>query len=65
MDAQEPKDLNVKIGSEREAQWTKVRDDALRLIKDAQLSIELNTAVLKRAEAIIAEEQKALNTPES
>jgi len=52
-----PKDLKIKIGSETEAMWTQVRDNAETQLKQAEGTIILQKAVLELAEKKIIEEK--------
>jgi len=55
---QQPKDLDVKIGSKIEARWTTVRDKAKADIEELEMSIIINEAVIAQADTIIAEEKE-------
>ena len=52
-----PKDLKVKIGTEKEVFWTKVRDAADQAVKDCQNTIMLQEAVRDMAKKEIEKEQ--------
>jgi len=50
--------IDVKIGTEKEALWTKVRDEAKLLIKQSKNNQIIQEAILELAEEKIKEEQK-------
>jgi len=50
-------DLDVKIGSKAEAKWTKIKDESEAAIEQAELSIEINRAILELAKIRIQAEQ--------
>lgn len=54
----EPKDLGIKIGSEKEVIWTKVKKEAEILIEQSEENMVIQKEVLKLAEKIIAEEKE-------
>jgi len=50
--------IDVKIGTEKEALWTNVRDEAKLLIKQSKNNQIIQEAILELAEEQIKEEQK-------
>ena len=54
----EPKDLGIKIGSEKEVIWTKVKKEAEILIEQSEENMVIQKEVLKLSEKIIAEEKE-------
>ena len=50
-----PKDLKLKIGSEEEVFWTRVKDMSAQEVKDAKNSILLNEELVKLAEKKLEE----------
>jgi len=61
---QEPKDLGIKIGTEKEVFWNGVKEAADMAIKDAEKTIMLQTKVVEMAASEI-EKEKSLNTSSS
>jgi len=53
-----PKDLGIKIGTQKEALWTKVKDDTNQLISQGEVSLVIHKEVVKLAEKMIEEEKK-------
>lgn len=51
-----PKDLGVKIGTKKEALWSRVKKEAEILIKQSQENLMVQKEILKLAESLIAEE---------
>ena len=62
MEPKEPKDLGIKIGSQEEALWTKVKNEAEALIQQGVNNLKIQRAMLKVAEEKIAEEQAKLKS---
>ena len=54
----QPEDLGIKIGSKKEALWTKVRDEAKILIEQSIGNLEIQKEILKLAERKIKKEHK-------
>ena len=52
-----PKNLGIKIVSQEEALWTKVRDGRIAAIKQLEESLIIEKAVLEMCEAKIKQEQ--------
>ncbi len=50
--------LKVKIGTKKEALWTKVKEEAQALIEDSENNLIIQEAMLKLAETKIEEEKK-------
>jgi len=58
---QQPKDLGIKIGTEKEVFWTGVKEAAEHAVKDAEKTIMLQTKVIEMAQTEIKKE-KDLNS---
>ena len=56
----EPKDLGVKVGTEEEVLWTKVRDESTDLIRQNKNNMIIQEAILKLAEKKISQEKQKL-----
>jgi hypothetical protein len=54
---EEPQDIGLKMVSETEALWTRVRDEAKELIRHSEKNLIIQNAMLKLAEEKIKEEQ--------
>ena len=57
---QKTEDLGVKIGTEDEVLWTKVRDETKMTIKQMEDTVKINREILYLAETKILEEQKKM-----
>lgn len=53
-----PKDLGVKIGTPREAQWTLLKKAAEQIIKNSEFEIEVQKEIIKIAKLKILIEEK-------
>ena len=51
-------DLGIKIGTKKEALWTKVKQEAKILMEQSGDNLEIQKEILKLAEKKIAEEQE-------
>lgn len=56
-----PKDLELKIGTEKEVFWSNVKEAAQNAVKDAERTIMLQSKVVEMAEVQIQKE-KDLNS---
>lgn len=52
-----PEDLGVKIGSPKEAIWTRVKDEAKQQISQGEINLIIQKEVLRLAEEMIKKEQ--------
>jgi len=55
-------EIDVKIGTEDEALWTGVKNEAIMLIKQSENNLKIQRELLKIAETKILEEKKSLNS---
>jgi hypothetical protein len=53
-----PKDLELKMGSEDERNWTQVKSNAEHQVKEAEFTIKLQRAVADLALEMIKKEQE-------
>ena len=51
-------DLEIKIGTEEEAAWTRIRDSAKKELEENKRAIIIGEEIIKLAEKKIAEEKK-------
>lgn len=58
MSQEMPKDLGIKIGTEKEALWTKVKKEAEQVLKQTKDIIIIQTAIVALAARKIAEEKR-------
>ncbi len=56
------KDLGVKIGSEEEAYWTRIKNDTANQIKQLKNQLKFTEAVLELATKKAADEEKKFKT---
>ena len=52
-----PEDLGVKIGSPKEAIWTRVKDDSKQAISQGEINLIIQKEILRLAEEMIKKEQ--------
>ncbi len=53
-----PKDLRIKIGSKKEAEWTKSLRLSEELEVKGEVDLEINRMIIERAKRRIAEEKE-------
>jgi|TARA_Y100000034_G_C6707621_1_gene312427 DNA primase catalytic subunit len=57
-DLKEPKDLGIKIGSEDEVLWTRVKEESQSLIKQSENNLKIQREMLKLADSKIEIEKE-------
>jgi hypothetical protein len=53
----EPKDLGLKIGTELESRWTKIKKGSEENVINGEIDIEIHKLIIELAEKKIEEEQ--------
>ena len=55
--AEEPKDLQLKVGTKKEARWAAIKDKSMQENIQYIMAIEINETIIALAEKKIKEEQ--------
>tara|TARA_Y100000310_G_scaffold157582_1_gene156976 strand:+ start:3602 stop:3802 length:201 start_codon:yes stop_codon:yes gene_type:complete len=61
----EPKDLGIKIGTEKQVLWSKVKKEAEGFIKQSEDNLIIQKELLKLSEEKIAQEKEKLVFPKN